>query len=432
MCAHALTTLEFIYSQLTKEELKRQVVPEHLKPKGSAVNQPGKAALQTGHSERRVARRRSVTALKCCATLPADSSGQEGTCSVYHLRDSPFCHAHSDQDPKSRPMPSPGVTELEVALNRAVEDVLDHAKQLPPTAYEEGVAVRAQLPPALQAEFEDPVEVFQLKRQFQVVLETGGDANDDGLIQAEELLECARNIGDILLPEKVNIEWASTVIAGMLGLENKDQLPEEAGCGFEHFCAVVAKMRRSMKVDARGRARKLRDLTRPPDEDDEDSDSDNEDDAWFFPATVPLGAKEGSVISVPLPGNQVAYAPVEKTNSAPGSTVWVPMPPEAIGAAINMAMAAAAETSTTKTEEAPAATAAVASAEAPGDALDGYVAGPGAAYIATKGRQEFCLNTFLAMREAATLKADLPPLEGWMLKRGDAMNVGYLNAWKLR
>jgi len=132
------------------------VVPEHLRPKGSAVNQPGKAALQTGHSERRVARRRSVTALKCCATLPMDPGTSGGgsiasSCSVYHLRDSPFCHTHSDQDPKSRPMPSPDVTELEVALSRAVEDELDHAKELPSNAYVEGSAIRAQLSSALQA-----------------------------------------------------------------------------------------------------------------------------------------------------------------------------------------------------------------------------------------------------------------------------------------
>jgi len=424
--------VSFFFLQLTKEELKRQVVPEHLKPKGSAVNQPGKAALQTGHSERRVARRRSVTALKCCATLPMDGGGQEATCSVYHLRDSPFCHAHSDLDPKSRPLPAPGVTELEVALNRAVEDVLDHAKQLPPTAYEEGVAVRARLPPALQAEFEDPVEVFQLKRQFQVLLATGGDANDDGLIQADELLECARNIGDVLLPEKVNIEWASTVIAGLLGLESKDQLTEGAGCGFEHFCAVVAKMRRSMKGDARCRARKLRDLTRPPDEDDPDSDSDNEDDAWFFPATVPAGAKEGSMLSVPMPGNQIAFAPVEN-HDVPGSVKYVPMPPEAFSGAISMALGAAAGTPSQAGEAAAPTTAAVASAGPSSEtSIERYVAGPGATYMANKGRQEFCLNTFLALREAATLKADLPPLEGWMLKRGDAMNVGILNAWKLR
>jgi len=421
--------VSFFFLQLTKEELKRQVVPEHLKPKGSAVNQPGKAALQTGYSERRVARRRSVTALKCCATLPVDGGGQEATCSVYHLRDSPFCHAHSDLDPKSRPLPEPGVTELEVALNRAVEDVLDHAKQLPPTAYEEGVAVRARLPPALQAEFEDPVEVFQLKRQFQVMLDMGGDANDDGLIQADELLECARNIGDVLLPKKVNIEWASTVIAGLLGLESKDQLTEGAGCGFEHFCAVVAKMRRSMKGDARGRARRLRDLTRSPDEDDEDSDSDNEDDAWFFPATVPAGAKEGSIISVPLPGNQVGFAPVDNKNVS-GSELWVPMPPEAVDGAMTMAVAAAAVSPALSSKA--AATTSMTVAAAATDTIVGYVAGPGAAYVANKGRQEFCLNTFLALREAATLKADLPPLEGWMLKRGDAFSIGNLNAWKLR
>jgi hypothetical protein len=115
-----------------------------------------------------VARRRSVTALKCCAPkdLDDDEHGSAGqfvggpggggggaaaTCAVYHLRDSPFCHAHSYLDPKSRPLPAPGVTELEVALNRAVEGCLDHAKQLPLSAAVEGAAVRARLPLALQA-----------------------------------------------------------------------------------------------------------------------------------------------------------------------------------------------------------------------------------------------------------------------------------------
>ena len=153
----------FFFLQLTKEELKRQVVPEHLKPKGSAVNQPGKAALQTGYSERRVARRRSVTALKCCATLPMDGGGQEATCSVYHLRESPFCHTHSDLDPKSRLLPAPDVTELEVALSRAVEDELDHAKQLPPNAFEEGTAIRAEMSSSLQAS-----RIKQEKRFFAI------------------------------------------------------------------------------------------------------------------------------------------------------------------------------------------------------------------------------------------------------------------------
>jgi hypothetical protein len=281
--------------------------------------------------------------------------------------------------------------------------------------------------PTPQAEFEDPVEVFQLKRQFQELLAAGGD-DGDGLIQAEELLACARAVGDVLLPAKVNLAWARTVVASLLGLDAAAaaELPPGAGCGFEHFCAVVAKMRRSMKADARGRARKLRDLTRPPDEDDEDSDSDNESDVWLYPATVPRGAKVGSVLTVPLPGGQVAFAPVPAAAGAPSgatpATVFVPMPPEAVQAAVTLATAAAAAP--------PSDEAAASAAASPTDGR--YVAGAGAAYVASKGRQRFCLNTFLALREAASLKADLPPLEGWMLKRGDAMSLGYLNAWKLR
>jgi hypothetical protein len=58
--------------------------------------------------------------------------------------------------------------------------------------------------------------------------------------------------------------------------------------------------------------------------------------------------------------------------------------------------------------------------------------GVGAAYAAIKGRQRFALNAFLALREASALASDLPPMEGWILKRGDAMSIGYLNSWKLR
>jgi len=36
------------------------------------------------------------------------------------------------------------------------------------------------------------------------------------------------------------------------------------------------------------------------------------------------------------------------------------------------------------------------------------------------------------VREVLSLQQDLPPLEGWMLKRGGALTIGYLNAWQVR
>ena len=56
---------------------------------------------------------------------------------------------------------------------------------LPESAAAEGAAVRALLPPELAGEFEDPVEVYQLKRQFQALLDFAGD-DGDGLLQASE------------------------------------------------------------------------------------------------------------------------------------------------------------------------------------------------------------------------------------------------------
>ena len=39
---------------------------------------------------------------------------------------------------------------------------------------------------------------------------------------------------------------------------------------------------------------------------------------------------------------------------------------------------------------------------------------------------------FLSLREAASMRAKLPALEGWMLKRGNKMAKGSMNSWKLR
>ena len=47
-------------------------------------------------------------------------------------------------------------------------------------------------------------------------------------------------------------------------------------------------------------------------------------------------------------------------------------------------------------------------------------------------KSSFCANMFLSLREAASMRAKLPALEGWMLKRGNKMAKGSMNSWKLR
>ena len=58
--------------------------------------------------------------------------------------------------------------------------------------------------------------------------------------------------------------------------------------------------------------------------------------------------------------------------------------------------------------------------------------GAGTRYVEAKAAQQHGVSTFVALREAAALKAALPPLQGWMLKRGDNYSVGFMNSWKLR
>ena len=60
------------------------------------------------------------------------------------------------------------------------------------------------------------------------------------------------------------------------------------------------------------------------------------------------------------------------------------------------------------------------------------VPGPATAYLQTRARAAFCLDSFLALREATALQLGLPPLEGWFLKRGDAFTFGQLNSWRAR
>jgi len=48
------------------------------------------------------------------------------------------------------------------------------------------------------------------------------------------------------------------------------------------------------------------------------------------------------------------------------------------------------------------------------------------------GKQAEGENAFTALRDARARKFDLPKLEGWILKRGDAFAVGMMNSWKVR
>ena len=256
--------------------------------------------------------------------------------------------------------------------------------------------------------------------------------------------------------------------------------PPGSGVGFEHFVGAAIRVRKSFGTDARARARRLAEVTgagaartssaEGADEGkggegaDEVSDDDEQADeggegggeGWNYPVAVPEGASPGTVITVPLPGNQVAYATVPE---GAGGEVTVPMNREAVAGAIRAASLAAAAEPLAEGSGGLA----EAIGEAVGDALEaaqdaavgaakfltsGFLQfgddddedaplkaiapGPGAAYCAAKGREWFCLNTFTALREAASLKAGLPPLSGWMLKRGSRMTLGRFNTWKPR
>jgi hypothetical protein len=221
---------------------------------------------------------------------------------------------------------------------------------------------------------------------------------------------------------QVNSDWAATVVGGIIGIDGP--LPPGAGVAFHDFAGCVARMRRSLKCDAKSLELQARRAVLPEDEDFSDEEEEfDESDAWLFPATVPSGACPGTVLTVPMPGGVEVYASVPE-GAYPGTVFGVPVPETAINAAVQLAVAKAAgvlppvepETNFSHLEQ-------FERQEVPG---------PGAAYMEAKGRQRFCVNSFLALREAAALKGKLPPLEGWMLKRGDTMAVGFLNSWKLR
>jgi hypothetical protein len=104
------------------ESLKRQEVPEHLKPAAGEVNPLTNKPLSTAPvgQERKVSRRRSITSRKCRA---GEMNGTE--CNILHFRDSPFCHEHANMDPSTIRSSAGGTSELEDTLNRALEIALD-------------------------------------------------------------------------------------------------------------------------------------------------------------------------------------------------------------------------------------------------------------------------------------------------------------------
>jgi hypothetical protein len=237
-------------------------------------------------------------------------------------------------------------------------------------------------------------------------------------------------------PEKVNMDWANTLVAGVLGRD--DNSPGDEGVDLFHFMDAIKKMRQSMGVDAKSRGRHVKQLQNQGDDDDSDDEDENGAQQWFYPVTIPDGATPGTVLTVPMPGGEVGFAPVGE-GDGPGGVLKVPMTGVAVAACVKQAVKDAADGTARATELPPD------MEGAGGGGSQGGVSykvstienapnepGLGAVYAAVKGRQQFCLNAFLALREASVLACDLPPMQGYMLKRGDAMSVGYLNSWKMR
>jgi hypothetical protein len=301
---------------------------------------------------------------------------------------------------------------------------------------------------------------------IKALLAFSGD-DGDGKLQAKEILACAQQVGDDLDPSKVNMEWANTLVAGVLGMDTND--PGDRGIDLFHFMDIILQMRKSMKVDSKSIVRKVLKLKErqasggaaansnygnKEEDDDDDSDEDcdeRENTKWQFPVQIPAGAYPATILSVPLPGGELNFVKVEEHQRA-GDVVHVPMNDIVVNACVKQAVQAAANghtiSSAARFDGAAAgsggggggggvATDASSSGSAslllpPLKGAPPYERGMGAEYASMKGRQRFCLNAFLALREAASLASDLPPMEGWMLKRGDAMSIGYLNSWKLR
>ena len=370
---------------------------------------------------------------------------------MYHMRaSSPYCLSHADIGNSVKP-PAPGISEIDDAINKAVAAEFDTLAYLPATAAAEGAAVQAKLSPKLQAEFPDPVECYQLMRQFQAFLEEAKNngGGGEGRIESTELLSCAMAVGDDMDPMKVNVSWARTVVSGMLGLE---VAPDGIGCGFEHFCYAVARTRKMFKLDLKSRSKRFNTLSAATkesdsaaaaaaaeaktiveeDDDESDDEADAETAAWNYPVSVPAQAAAGSFLTVPLPGSHSAYVMVPEDKvwtsemraaGKPAPIIYVRMPQEAIQASLHIAAGAAGVGGLVAKPEEDALEHAMGKAldtvEAAGEAAASTVSsfmgdmmnfgddddcaapcfplvpGPGSEYVQAKGREMFCLNTFL-------------------------------------
>ena len=258
------------------------------------------------------------------------------------------------------------------------------------------------------------------------MLDFAGD-DGDGILQAEEILRCASRIGDKdeaqkgkeEKPKKVNMNWAETIVRGILGTSSG----ERDGLGFEHYVGAILKMRAEQDADANAMAKRAKNATATEgDEGEDESDDENEEiDHWAYPVTVPEGALPGTPLSVPLPGDQVVYTRVPENKKA-GDLFTVPMPMVSIAEAVRAA-ASAASGPEPSVEIQPAESKDEASTQLKRLTPEGA----GATYLKERGRQEFCVNSFLALRSAIALNQQLPPLECWMLKRGDYFAKGSMN-----
>lgn len=97
----------------------------------------------------------------------------------------------------------------------------------------------------MQEEFEDPIECYQLDQQFKALLSASGD-DGDGLLQAAEILSCAQSIGDDVDPAKVNMGWANTLVAGVLGRD--DDTPGDEGIDLVHFMMMIRQVTTHIKL----------------------------------------------------------------------------------------------------------------------------------------------------------------------------------------
>ena len=135
-------------------------------------------------------------------------------------------------------------------------------------------------------------------------------------------------------PERVNEDWANTVVSELL--TQTGDSPHAPGFGFAHFVMAVVRMRRANGGGAEARAKVVIAALQTLPVASEDSESEDEDDEgrWWCPVAVPEGAVPGeSVLTVPLPGGAVIYAPVPE-GIALDEGFAVAVPPDSVRAAV--------------------------------------------------------------------------------------------------